>query len=110
MRMHYLQHVPFEDSGMIAEWAQDRGHSISCTRLFANESLPAQDDFDWLVILGGPMNIYKEEDHPWLPFEKAFIRDAIQTEHLVLGLCLGAQLLADVFGGPATRNPTTSGL
>jgi GMP synthase-like glutamine amidotransferase len=104
MRIHYLQHVPFEDAANIAVWARDQGHAVTSTRLCEAEPLPALDSFDWLVIMGGPMNIYQHDAHPWLGPEKKFIERAIEHQKLVLGICLGAQLVADVLGGEVTQN------
>ncbi|TGE38623.1 type 1 glutamine amidotransferase [Desulfosporosinus fructosivorans] len=104
MRLHYLQHVPFEDPGSILIWAKENGGVITNTQLYKNDPLPKQQDFDWLVVMGGPMNIYAEEDYPWLAAEKVFIREAIASGKVIIGLCLGAQLLADAIGGKVTRN------
>ena len=104
MRIHYLQHMPFEDLGNIAPWAIGRGHTLGRTLLHAGESLPAADDFDWLIILGGVMNIYEQDRHPWLVAEKEFIAQAIAGGKIVLGVCLGAQLISDVLGGEVRRN------
>lgn len=68
------------------------------------EKLPRADDFDWLVILGGPMNIYEEDKYPWLADEKRLIQQAIDQGKIVLGICLGGQLIADVLGGKVSRN------
>ena len=104
MRLHYLQHVPFEDLARIEDWAEDRGHEISRTLLFDGRELPGIDEFDWLVIMGGPMNIYEVDKYPWLASEKRFIRDSIASNKIVLGICLGGQLIADVLGGKVQRN------
>ena len=104
MNIHYLQHVPFEDLANIEAWARSRGHDLSKTLLFAGDSLPRMSDFDWLIILGGPMNIYEEERYPWLSKEKEFIHQAIDSDKIVLGICLGAQLMADVLGGKVCKN------
>ena len=104
MKLHYLQHVPFEDLANIEIWARERGHSISNTQLFNDEPLPEMDDFDWLIIMGGPMNIYEEQKYPWLTGEKKFIENAIDGGKIVLGICLGAQLIADVLGGTVYRD------
>ncbi len=106
-RLHYLQHVDAEDLAHIGQWAQDRGFAIAATRLQYGETLPSLDSFDWLVVMGGPMNIYEETEHPWLAAEKSFIRDAIDANKIVIGVCLGAQLIADVLGAKITRNPET---
>jgi GMP synthase-like glutamine amidotransferase len=105
MHLHSLEHVPFEDLAKIGEWAQHHGHQVSRTRLYADDPLPAMADIDWLVIMGGPMNIYEEDQYPWLRREKDCIAEAIAQGKLVLGVCLGAQLIADVLGGPVTPNP-----
>lgn len=104
MKLHYLQHVPFEDLANIAVWAENKGYEISRTSFFNNDKLPPLSEFDWLVIMGGPMNIYEEEQYPWLAAEKSFIADAISHKKIVLGVCLGAQLIADVLGGPVSKN------
>lgn len=105
MKIHCLMHVPFEDAARIGDWATDRGHSLTYTRLYQDEPLPALDTFDMLAVMGGPMNIYESDIYPWLIAEKAFIRQAIDAGKTVLGVCLGAQLIADVLGGPVTPNP-----
>ena len=104
MRIHYLQHVPFENPGIILSWAERRKYPVTCTRLFEDQKLPAGEDFDWLVIMGGPMNIYEEEKYPWLVREKEFIKEAVSKNKIILGLCLGAQLIADVIGGRVIQN------
>jgi GMP synthase-like glutamine amidotransferase len=105
MKIHYLQHVPFENPGSILVWAQNNGHGVSNTLLYQNEPFPEQTDFDWLIVMGGPMNIYEEEKYSWLTREKRFIKEAIEHKKVVIGLCLGSQLIADVIGGKVTQNP-----
>jgi GMP synthase-like glutamine amidotransferase len=97
-RIHYFQHVPFEGLGCIEEWTVQNGHQLSVTRFFEDGKLPSLSDIDWLIIMGGPMEIYDDKVYPWLPAEKQFIKDAIARNKVVLGICLGAQLLADALG------------
>lgn len=104
MRIHSLIHEPFEDTGYIRVWAEERGHLFSETRLYAGEKLPPVDDFDLLVIMGGSMNVYEEGRFPWLPAEKQFIRTSIDTGKKLLGICLGGQLIAAVLGAAVRRN------
>ncbi len=104
MRIHYLQHVAHEALGSTAEWAASEGHTVTGTRLYAGESLPETIDFDWLFVMGGPMNIYEHDEYPWLAQEKAFIRRAVDAGKTVIGICLGAQLISDVLGGPVVSN------
>jgi GMP synthase-like glutamine amidotransferase len=109
VKVHYLQHVPYERVGWIQDWAESRGHQIAGTLMYEAPSgagaLPDPGDVDLLVIMGGPMNIYEHDKHPWLPVEKAFIRACVDAGKRVLGICLGGQLVADVLGGAVTRAP-----
>lgn len=104
MKIHYLQHVCFEDLANIEVYAREKGHSISKTLLYENEELPDVLDFDWLIIMGGPMGVYDEYKYPWLVSEKFFVKRAISEGKIVLGICLGAQLLADVLGAKVYKN------
>ena len=98
MRAHVLQHVSFEGLGSIAAWLSQRGAGTSSTRFFESDPLPALDDVDLLIILGGPMSVNDEEQLPWLREEKAFIARAVASGKAVLGICLGAQLIASALG------------
>lgn len=104
MKLHYLQHVPFEGLGSIESWAKARRAQISRTRLFAGEALPSADEIDLLIVLGGPMGVYDDRDYPWLVREKEFLKQAIDTGTRILGVCLGAQLIADVLGARVYPN------
>ncbi len=102
MRIHYLQHVPYEGIAGIGDWATARGHTLSVSQLFAQD-FAHPGAFDMLVVMGGPMNIYQDAEYPWLAEEKRFIASTIEAGKLVLGVCLGSQLVADVLGGPVTH-------
>ncbi|MDY6836167.1 MAG: type 1 glutamine amidotransferase [Chloroflexota bacterium] len=104
MRLHYLQHVPFEDAAGIKDWAHDHGHPITCTQLYNGQELPTQDTFDALFVMGGPMNIYDHDEHPWLQKERDFLRQALSFGKAILGICLGAQLIADILGSLVSPN------
>ena len=88
MRVHYLQHVPFEGLGSIDPWLLAHGASVSATKLYDGEPPPATRDFDWLIAMGGPMSIHDERGYPWLAAEKRCIADAIEASKAVLGICL----------------------
>lgn len=104
MKIHCLTHVPFEDAAAIETWAYRRGYSLTYTRLYNNEPLPPLESFDLLTVMGGLMSAYEHEQYPWLIEEKQFLRKAIDKKKKILGICLGAQLLADVLGGKVTPN------
>ncbi|MDP2181072.1 MAG: type 1 glutamine amidotransferase [Actinomycetota bacterium] len=97
-----MQNVWFEGPGTIADWASARGHSFEVARPF-DTAAPHPGEFDLLVIMGGSINIYQEQEHPFLAEEKQLVSSAIEDGKRVLGVCLGAQLVADVLGGPVTR-------
>lgn len=98
MRLHYLQHVPFEGPANFRNWAEDRGHEVTGTHVYREDGFPEMGAFNWLVVMGGPMGVYDEDEYPWLVEEKEFIKDSIQNDKTVIGVCLGAQLVADVLG------------
>ena len=104
MRVFYLQHVPDEDLGNLKAWFQDQGHALTGRHLYRGDSLPRLDEFDWLVLLGGPMSVHDESDHAWLAPEKALLREAIEAGKRLLGICLGSQLIADALGGEVKGN------
>lgn len=104
MKIHCLTHVPFEDAANIGTWAKLRGHSLTYTNLYRYETVPEVDSFDMLTIMGGLMNIYEHDRYPWLAQEKKFIRRTIDAKKKVIGVCLGAQLIADVLGGAVKAN------
>lgn len=104
MRAHYLQHVPFEGLGSIEFWLQDAEYKISSTQFFKSDVLPEVEDIDFLVVMGGPMSATDETEYPWLINEKKYIRSAIEAGKPVLGICLGAQLIANSVGGKVFQN------
>ena len=103
MRLHVIQHVAFEGPGAIAEWARERGYSFSITEQFNRGKLPEVDDFDLLVIMGGPMSANDDAQFEWLAAEKQLIAEALREEKAILGICLGHQLLALATGALRPR-------
>lgn len=99
MNIHCLQHVHFEGMGYIQTWANEQGHQVTATRFFEQEhQLPTMSAIDALIVLGGPMSVFDEVQYEWLVDEKRFIREAIDAGKKILGICLGAQLVAHVLG------------
>lgn len=104
MRLHYLQHEPIETPGNILKWAEEHGFSVSHTRLYLEEDFPGLDGLDWLVVMGGAISANDESKYRWLISEKKFLEQAIDSDKKVLGVCLGAQLVASVLGARVFPN------
>jgi GMP synthase-like glutamine amidotransferase len=105
MRAHWFQHVPFEGLGSIEPWLKSHGFGVSRTRFFADEALPSMDGIDFLIVMGGPMSVNEEDRFPWLVREKQWVREFMETGRPVLGICLGAQLIASALGARVYPNP-----
>jgi len=104
MRAHYLQHVPFEELGSIETWLKNNGFEISKT-LFPKESIfPKIENIDFLIVMGGPMSVNDENQYEWLIEEKRYIKNFIEMGKPTLGVCLGAQLIANVLGSKVYPN------
>lgn len=104
LRIHWLQHVPFEGLGSIESWIRKKGHQLTGTRMWNAESLPPVADLDWLIVMGGPMGVGDEDRFGWLVPEKRFIQECLAAGKRVLGICLGAQLVAEVLGAKVVPN------
>ena len=105
MRLEIIQHVSFESAGTISDWAIEKKHQVHTTRVYANEVLPDPQHFDALILMGGSMSVHDEMNFDWLKPEKELIRSAIHQNKKILGICLGAQLLAEALGGEVFSNP-----
>lgn len=104
MRLHCFQHVAFEGLGSIEPWLRSRSAQITYTKFFETPQLPKLTEIDWLIVLGGPMSVNDEAQYPWLVCEKEFVRAAIDASKIVLGICLGAQMIANVLGAKVFPN------
>jgi GMP synthase-like glutamine amidotransferase len=104
MRIHYFQHDHFEDMGYIGQWAAIHDFKTSVTRLDLNEELPQEKDFEWLVVMGGKMSVNDSDEFPWIDEEIEFIRQTIHSGKVVIGICLGSQLVASALGARVYKN------
>lgn len=102
----FLEHIDFETPALLLDWAKKENFEYERLFLYDNSciSFPDLESFDILVVMGGPMNIYEVDSYPWLKEEKTFIKRCISKNKKVLGLCLGAQLIADCLGAKIVRN------
>ena len=100
MNLLVLQHIECEHPGKLREYLRRDGVNWQAVELDHGEKIPPLKDFDAMWVMGGPMDVWDTEEHPWLIDEKAAIREWVLTlKRPYLGLCLGHQLLADALGG-----------
>jgi GMP synthase (glutamine-hydrolysing) len=95
--------VSFEGPAAIADWVRSRNHTLEFTRFYEGAPLPSLTAFDWLLVMGGPMSVHDVREHRWLAQEKQLIRSAMESGKVVVGVCLGAQLIADTLGARVYR-------
>lgn len=103
-RICIIQHVPYETPGCIEYWIKNKSYRPEIIKIYSGEPLPAIENTDWLIVMGGPMSVHDTGIFPWLAGEKKFISRAIASGKIVIGICLGAQLVAEVLGGRVRRN------
>ena len=100
MKILVLQHHPAEHPGEFRRLLDEDGHTWDAVNLDAGEKLPSLDSYEGLWVMGGPMDVWQEDQFPWLVEEKAYIKEAVEGRGMpYLGLCLGHQLLAEALGG-----------
>jgi len=106
MNIHVFRHLEFEGLGMIGEWIHENGYSFTETRFWENAPVyPNPEEIDLLIVMGGSMNVDEEDEYSWLGEEKKYIRRAIDANVKILGVCLGAQLIARATGKAVIRSP-----
>lgn len=109
MKIHFILHESFEAPGAYLSWAALSGHEVSMTKVYQYEKLPENTDlFDFLIVMGGPQSpIGDNNEFPYFDAkaEIDLIKKAIKADKLIVGVCLGAQLLGEAFGGKTEKSP-----
>lgn len=109
MRVHFVIHESFESAGAYLPWAESRGYSVSWSRVYAGEAVPANaDDFDMLVVFGGPQSPRTTlAECPYFDSqaEQHLINRAIAARKIVVGICTGSQLIGEALGAKVCQSP-----
>jgi len=107
MNIHIIQHVPFENPGLVLKWVEERGHTYKIVRMYNQERIPSSEEVDFLVVLGGPMSA--NDSDKWITQERRLIREIVTQGKPMFGICLGAQQLAKAFGSEVIPAPKEVG-
>ena len=100
MKIQLIEHDPHDFSRTnISFWAADKGHQILQTYVCNGDPLPSLDDFDWLMVMGGSQHAWDEQGNSWLQAEKRLVAEVLKSGKAFLGICFGAQILAESLGG-----------
>lgn len=106
MAILVFQHNHLESPGRLGDTLRDIGHRLRVVRLDQGDAFPADlDDVDGIVSLGGPMNVEDQAEHPWIKQELAYLKQAYEADVPMVGICLGAQLIATAMGGKVEAMP-----
>jgi GMP synthase (glutamine-hydrolysing) len=106
-KIYVLQHHPVENLGSIADALEGAALAWQYVRVHEGQPVPTEmKGAGGLIVMGGPMGVYQTERYPFLRDEMALIEDAIKHERPVLGVCLGAQIVAAALGAKVDRNPS----
>ena len=107
MKFLVLQHINIEHPGIFLKFMKEDNIKIDTVELDKNEKIPHLDQYDAMIVMGGPMDTWQEETYPWLKPEKETIHKfACINKKPFLGLCLGAQLLSEAVGGKVKKMKT----
>jgi GMP synthase-like glutamine amidotransferase len=98
-----IKHIEIEGPGRLGEFLKRSSVDVKILELEKGETLPDPSDCQAIISLGGPMNVYETDRYPFLSMEADFLKEAIERRIPVLGVCLGAQLLAKAWGAQIER-------
>lgn len=105
METYIFQHVAFEGPGAILPYLESKGYHVHLVKLYAGDLVPSSLDVDFAVLMGGPMSALEEDKYPFMVEEKQLCRELFAADKPVLGVCLGAQIMANAFFASIRQNP-----
>jgi GMP synthase-like glutamine amidotransferase len=106
MKVLILVHLESEGPGTLGTFLESAGVEIRTARLYESHKLPSEPvGLDAIISMGGPMNVYEEDEYPFLRNETILLRNAVDGNLPVMGLCLGAQMIAKARGARVTKSP-----
>jgi len=106
MKALIIMHVESEGPGTLGTFVESQGMQPAFARLYAGDDLPQDlSGLDAVISMGGPMNVYEEDEYPFLRDETLFLHKAVSANMPVMGICLGAQMIAKASGALVTKSP-----
>jgi len=105
VRIHALFHSRLEPLGAIQEWIRKHQFTLTSSHSWQGEPIPHTNDYDMLIVLGGPQTPKQLHQYPFLQKEIDMISQAAREDKIILGICLGAQLIAEAFGAKTVESP-----
>ena len=105
MRIHSIIHASFENLGTIEEWIRQTAYPLTSTHTYKGGSLPKSNEIDFLIIMGGPQSPLHVDKWPYLQNEINLIKQCIDEDKPLLGICLGAQLISEALGAKTEKSP-----
>jgi len=105
MNILCITHADFETPGVIENWVDQLNYNFTVCKPYHGENCLLHTDFDFLIVMGGPQSPLKMEKYPYLKDEISLIKQAIEKDKIVLGICLGAQLIGEALGGTTVPSP-----
>lgn len=106
MKIKCITHADFETPGAIHTWVQKNNYKLEICKPYQGEDCLAEDSFDFLIVMGGPQSPLKINQFPYLKDETALIQKSISQNKVVLGFCLGAQLIGEALGAKTEVSPS----
>ena len=104
MKIHIFQHISVKQPGAVLDWITKNKLDYQIHLIKNGDALPTLEETDFLIILGGALHINDEEEHPWLRPDINFVRKIIDLNKPVLGICLGAQIIARALDFKVEKN------